>query len=95
MALDESALSELVVALRTRDGGVDLVRELAQWLANELIEAEATEVIGAGPYERTEGRVTERNGHRTHRSSPDVAGNPPFRRESQDPDRAPLGGGLS
>ena len=42
MALDESALSELVVALRTRDGGVDLVRELAQWLAQELIEAEAT-----------------------------------------------------
>lgn len=65
MALDESALSELVVALRTRDGGVDLVRELAQWLAQELIESEATEVIGAGPYERTEGRLTERNGHRT------------------------------
>jgi len=64
MALDESALSELVVALRTRDGGVDLVRELAQWLAQELIEAEATETIGAGPYERSEGRVTERNGHR-------------------------------
>jgi Transposase and inactivated derivatives len=64
MALDESALSELVVALRTRDGGVDLVRELAQWLAQELIEAEATEAIGAGPYERAEGRVTERNGHR-------------------------------
>lgn len=65
MALDEFALSELVGALRTRDGGVDLVRELAQWLAQELIEAEATEVIGAGPYERAEGRVTERNGHRT------------------------------
>ena len=64
MALDESALSELVVALRTRDGGVDLVRELAQWLAQELIESEASEVIGAGPYERVEGRVTERNGHR-------------------------------
>ncbi len=30
MALDESALSELVVALRTRGGGIDLVRELAQ-----------------------------------------------------------------
>lgn len=43
------ALSELVVALRTLDGGVDLVRELDQSLANELIEAEATEVIGAGP----------------------------------------------
>ena len=49
MALDESALSELLVALRDRDGGVDLVRELAQWLAQELIEAEATEAIGAGP----------------------------------------------
>ncbi len=65
MALHESALSELVVALRTRDGGVDLVRQLAQWLAQELIESEATEVIGAGPYERVEGRLTERNGHRT------------------------------
>jgi putative transposase len=31
----------------------------------ELIEAEATERIGAAPYERTESRVTERNGHRT------------------------------
>lgn len=41
------------------------MRELAQWLAQELIEAEATEVIGAGPYERAEGRVTERNGHRS------------------------------
>jgi len=65
MALDESALSELVVALRTRDGGIDLVRELAQWLAQQLIEAEATEVIGAAPYERSDERVTERNGHRT------------------------------
>ena len=65
MALDESALSELVVALRRRDGGIDLVRELAQWLANELIEAEATEVIGADRYERSDGRITERNGHRT------------------------------
>lgn len=64
MALDESALSELVVALRTREGGIDLVRELARWLAQELIEAEATEAIGAGPYERTDGRVNERNGHR-------------------------------
>ena len=65
MALDEFALSELVVALRTRDGGVDLVRELAQWLAQELIEAEATGAIGAGLYERSDARVTERNGHRS------------------------------
>ena len=30
----------------------------------ELIEAEASEVIGAGRYERTETRVTDRNGSR-------------------------------
>ena len=31
----------------------------------ELIEAEATEAIGAGRYERSADRVTERNGHRS------------------------------
>jgi transposase-like protein len=30
----------------------------------ELIEIEATELIGAAPYERTTDRVTDRNGHR-------------------------------
>lgn len=65
MALDESALSELLVALRARDGGVDLVRELAEWLAQALIEAEAAQQIGAGRYERNDERVTHRNGHRS------------------------------
>jgi putative transposase len=64
MALSESALSDLLVALTDRDRGVDLVRELAQRLAQELIEVEATHVIGAGRYERSDERVTERNGHR-------------------------------
>ena len=64
MALAESALSELLDALRAREGGVDLVRELARWLAQELIEAEAVERIGARRYERSDERVTERNGHR-------------------------------
>ena len=65
MALDESALSELLVALRARDGGVDLVRELAEWLAQALIETEAAQRIGAGRYERNDERVTHRNGHRS------------------------------
>ena len=30
----------------------------------ELVEAEAAGAIGAGRYERSEGRLTERNGHR-------------------------------
>lgn len=64
MALSESALSELLVALSDRDGGADLVRELAEWLAQRLIETQATQVIGAAPYERSDERVNERNGYR-------------------------------
>jgi len=44
--------------------GVDLIRESVRAVLQELIEAEATEVIGAGRYERNETRVTDRNGSR-------------------------------
>jgi putative transposase len=63
MALDESAVSALLDAL-TAGEGTDLVRELAQWALQQLIEVEATARIGAGAWERTDGRVTHRNGHR-------------------------------
>ena len=63
MALSESAVSDLLDALRVGEG-TDLVRELAQWALQQLIEAEATEKIGADPWERSDGRVTHRNGHR-------------------------------
>mgnify|MGYP000185294189 CR=1 FL=1 len=63
MALEESAVNELLDALRVGDG-TDLVRELAQWALQQLIEAEATEAIGAGRWERDPTRVTHRNGHR-------------------------------
>jgi len=63
MALDDSALSDLLDALRVGEG-TDLVRELAQFGLQQLIELEATEKIGAGRYERTDERVTERNGSR-------------------------------
>src|SRR5829696_8009563 len=63
MALSESALSDLLASLQVGDG-VDLVRELARWALQELIEAEAAAAIGAGRYERSDGRVNERNGHR-------------------------------
>ena len=53
MALSQSALSELLEAFRAGDG-VDLVRESVRMVMQELIEAEATERIGAGRYERTE-----------------------------------------
>jgi len=63
MALSQSALSELLDAFRAGDG-VDLVRESVHMVMQELIEAEATERIGAGRYERSEDRITERNGSR-------------------------------
>jgi putative transposase len=56
-------VSELLEAFGTGDG-VDLVRESVRMVMQELIEAEATERIGAGRYERGESRVTERNGSR-------------------------------
>src|SRR6478752_3931134 len=63
MAMSQSALSELMDAFRAGDG-VDLIRESVRVVLQELIEAEAAEVIGAGRYERTDSRVTERNGSR-------------------------------
>jgi len=46
----------------TLDG--DFLRQALQWLAQELIELEATQKIGAGKYERTASRTTQRNGYR-------------------------------
>lgn len=63
MALSQSAASELLEAFRAGDG-VDLIRESVRFVLQELIEAEASEVIGAGRYERTSSRATERNGYR-------------------------------
>lgn len=63
MALSQSAASELLEAFRAGDG-LDLIRESVRLVLQELIEAEATEVIGAARYERAATRTTERNGHR-------------------------------
>ena len=48
MALSQSAVSELLDAFRAGDG-VDLIRESVRLVLQELIEVEATEVIGAAP----------------------------------------------
>ena len=63
MALSQSVVSELLDAFRTGEG-VDLIRESVRMVMQELIEAEATEQVGAGRYERTDTRVTDRNGTR-------------------------------
>ena len=63
MAMDQSALLELLEALKA--AGVDeRVRIAAQSMYQALIDAEAEGVIGAGFWERTEGRTAVRNGSR-------------------------------
>ncbi|WP_377641753.1 IS256 family transposase [Oryzobacter terrae] len=63
MALSQSALTELLEVFRAGEG-VDLIREAVRVALQDLVELEATEVIGAGRYERSEARTTERNGSR-------------------------------
>ena len=63
MALDKDALSELLDALRS-GGDLDLVRSGLQLVLQALIELEAAQAIGAGPYQRSPERSTHRNGHR-------------------------------
>ncbi|HET6917460.1 MAG TPA: IS256 family transposase [Acidimicrobiales bacterium] len=63
MAVDESALSDVLDALQ-RGEAMDVVRELARIAMQDLIETEFTARIGAGRYERSEERVTHRNGSR-------------------------------
>ena len=68
MALSQSAVSELLEAFRAGQG-LDLIRESVRMVLQELIEAEASEVIGAARYERTSTRTTQRNGHRDRQLS--------------------------
>jgi putative transposase len=46
MTLSESAINEILAVLN-EGSGTDLVRQLAQFGIQELIEAEASEAIGA------------------------------------------------
>src|SRR5512144_1254683 len=63
MALNQSALLELVETMKGTDAS-ELMRRLLATMLQELIDAEATSVIGAEPHERTETRTTHRNGTR-------------------------------
>jgi putative transposase len=63
VTLTESDLSELLDALKAGEF-TERIRSSLEWILQQLIEAEATAKIGAGRYERSEGRLTQRNGHR-------------------------------
>jgi len=63
MALPKSALNDLLSAIRA-GGDIDVIRAGMQLVLQELIELEAAGAIGAGRYERSDGRLTHRNGSR-------------------------------
>ena len=63
MALDDSALLEMIEMLRTADGG-ELMRRLLAGMLQAVVDAEAAGHIGAARHERTDTRTTQRNGIR-------------------------------
>ena len=63
MTLDQFALLELSSALRSADGD-QMMRMMLAAMLQALVDAEATEKIGAGRYQRSDTRTTSRNGTR-------------------------------
>ncbi len=63
MTLTQSDVTNLLDALRA-GGDIDIIRKGVELVLQALIEAEATEVIGAGHYERSDTRTNQRNGSR-------------------------------
>lgn len=64
MAMDQSALLELLATLKDAEVS-DRIKVATEHLYQELIDAEATAVIGAGPWQHTPERTAVRNGSRS------------------------------
>jgi hypothetical protein len=68
--LGDTAMTDQRMALLTRleqaagSTEPDVVREALRWAIEDLMEADVTERLGAGPHERTPDRLGQRNGHR-------------------------------
>ena len=68
MAKDRIDRDELASKLVARaEEAEDPLRAMAEMITDFVMEAEVTERIGAAPHERSEERVTHRNGHRERR----------------------------
>jgi transposase-like protein len=63
VTLTQSDVTELLDAIRA-GGDIDVIRKGVELVLQALIDAEATEHIGAGRYERTGTRTNQRNGGR-------------------------------
>ena len=63
--IDRDELASKLVA--TAEQAEDPLRAMAEMITDFVMEAEVTERVGAEPHERSEERVTYRNGHRERR----------------------------
>ena len=63
---DRMTIEEVVRQVVREEHG-DVIRESVRAVAQELMEAEVSELIGAAHGERTEDRATHRNGYRPRR----------------------------
>src|ERR1051326_3531591 len=61
----EEKMALLDVLRKGEEPGGDVLVEGLRWLLQELLDAEVSAQIGAGRYERTSERTTQRNGYRT------------------------------
>src|SRR5881275_1333109 len=60
----EERMPVLEALRKGEEAANDPLREIIRWTIQELMEAEVAAQIGAGRYERTEERSTQRNGYR-------------------------------
>jgi transposase-like protein len=67
MAETKRMTAEQVVSYLLEEQGLDFLRESLTWVVQQLMEAEVSELIGAGHGERSEERLTHRNGYRPRR----------------------------
>jgi len=64
MAETKRMTAEQVVSFLLEEEGIDFLRESLRWVVQQLMEAEVSELIGAERGERSEERLTHRNGYR-------------------------------
>ncbi len=67
MAETKRMTAEQVVSYLLEEEGLDFLRESLCWVVQQLMEAEVSELIGAERGERTDERLTHRNGYRLRR----------------------------
>ena len=56
-------LRQYLETIKQSEKGIDCLRELVEWLVQEMLSLEFNEYLGAEPYERSEEQKGYRNGY--------------------------------